>query len=114
MARLLSVNVGLPRNITWQGRTVYTAVWKTPVQGRRMVGRLNVDGDGQGDLDRYFSSMKRASVGTFFVLAFDLTAPGKEDPAGAQKKRYVGSVVWRTETISPEPARHPSLRSKPN
>jgi len=50
MARLLSVNVGLPRDIAWRGRTVHTAVWKDPVQGRRMVRRLNVDGDGQGDL----------------------------------------------------------------
>lgn len=50
MARLLSVNVGLPRNISWQGKTVYTAVWKTAVQGQRKVRRLNVDGDGQGDL----------------------------------------------------------------
>ncbi|HEX4508030.1 MAG TPA: MOSC and FAD-binding oxidoreductase domain-containing protein [Alphaproteobacteria bacterium] len=50
MARLLSVNVGLPRDIPWQGRTVRTAVWKDPVQGRRMVRRLNIDGDGQGDL----------------------------------------------------------------
>src|SRR6185437_4006864 len=48
-ARLLSVNVGLPRDITWRGNTVNTAVWKTPVQGRRMVRRLNIDGDGQGD-----------------------------------------------------------------
>src|SRR5262245_50809435 len=50
MARLLSVNVGQPRDIAWQGRTVHTAVWKEPVQGRRMVRRLNIDGDGQGDL----------------------------------------------------------------
>jgi len=50
MARLLSVNVGLPRDIEWQGKTVHTAVWKTPIQGRRMTRRLNVDGDGQGDL----------------------------------------------------------------
>jgi ferredoxin-NADP reductase/MOSC domain-containing protein YiiM len=50
MARLLSVNVGLPRDISWQGKTVHTGVWKTPVQGRRMVRRLNIDGDGQGDL----------------------------------------------------------------
>jgi ferredoxin-NADP reductase/MOSC domain-containing protein YiiM/ferredoxin len=49
MARLLSVNVGLPRDIAWQGRTVHTAVWKAPVQGPRMVRRLNIDGDGQGD-----------------------------------------------------------------
>ena len=50
MARLLSVNVGLPRDIAWKGRTVHTAIWKEPVRGRRRVGRLNVDGDGQGDL----------------------------------------------------------------
>jgi ferredoxin-NADP reductase/MOSC domain-containing protein YiiM len=50
MARLLSVNVGLPRDIAWQGKTVHTGVWKTPVQGRRMARRLNLDGDGQGDL----------------------------------------------------------------
>src|SRR6516162_5753703 len=50
MSRLLSVNVGLPRDIEWQGKTVHTAVWKTPVEGRRMTRRLNIDGDGQGDL----------------------------------------------------------------
>ncbi len=50
MARLLSVNVGLPRDIDWGGRTVRTAIWKTAAGGPRMVRRLNVDGDGQGDL----------------------------------------------------------------
>ena len=50
MARLLSVNVGLPRDIEWKGRTVHTAIWKDPVRGRCRVGRLNLNGDGQGDL----------------------------------------------------------------
>jgi len=50
MARLLSVNVGLPRDIAWNGRTVHTAIWKDPVPGRCRVGRLNLEGDGQGDL----------------------------------------------------------------
>jgi MOSC domain-containing protein YiiM len=50
LPRLLSVNVGLPRDIAWRGKTVRTAIWKTPVQGGRMVRRLNIDGDGQGDL----------------------------------------------------------------
>ena len=50
MPRLLSVNVGLPRDVAWRGKTVHTGIWKTPVQGRRMVRRLNIDGDGQGDL----------------------------------------------------------------
>ncbi len=50
MVRLLSVNVCLPRDVTWQGKIVNTAIWKAPVDGPRMVRRLNVDGDGQGDL----------------------------------------------------------------
>ena len=50
MAQLLSVNVGLPREIEWKGKTVRTAVWKDAVRGRRKVDRLNIDGDGQGDL----------------------------------------------------------------
>jgi MOSC domain-containing protein YiiM/ferredoxin-NADP reductase len=50
MGRLLSVNVGLPRDIIWQGKTVHTAIWKAPVQGPCMVRRLNIDGDRQGDL----------------------------------------------------------------
>ena len=50
MARLLSVNVGLPRDIVWRDRTVSTGIWKDPVRGRCRVGKLNLDGDGQGDL----------------------------------------------------------------
>jgi MOSC domain-containing protein YiiM len=47
---LISVNVGLPKEVSWQGRTVLTGVFKDPVPGSRRVRRLNVDGDGQGDL----------------------------------------------------------------
>src|SRR4051794_39563763 len=50
MARLLAVNVGLPKDVRWQGRTVHTGVWKQPVTGPLMLRRLNLDGDGQGDL----------------------------------------------------------------
>jgi ferredoxin-NADP reductase/MOSC domain-containing protein YiiM len=46
---LLSVNVGMPKNVPWQGKSVFTGVWKEPVTGPRMVRRLNIDGDGQGD-----------------------------------------------------------------
>jgi len=48
--RLLSVNVGKPQDLNWHGRTVYTAVWKRPVEGPVQVRWLNIDGDGQGDL----------------------------------------------------------------
>jgi ferredoxin-NADP reductase/MOSC domain-containing protein YiiM/ferredoxin len=50
MSSLLSVNVGMPKDVTWRGRTVFTGVFKDPVSGPRTVRRLNVDGDGQGDL----------------------------------------------------------------
>jgi len=50
MPRLLSVNVGLPRDVIWNGKTVRTAVWKSPVTGRRMVRKLDIDGDAQADL----------------------------------------------------------------
>src|ERR1700733_9018569 len=50
MPRLLSVNVGLPRDVTWDGKTVRTAIWKTPVVGRQMVRKLDVVGDAQADL----------------------------------------------------------------
>ena len=50
MGTLVAVNVGLPRDVAWRGRTVHTGVWKEPVDGPRMVRPLNIDGDGQGDL----------------------------------------------------------------
>ena len=50
MGTLLSVNVGMPKDVPWQGKTVFTGVFKEPVAGPRRVRRLNVDGDGQGDL----------------------------------------------------------------
>ena len=47
---LVSVNVGMPKNVPWQGKNVFTGVFKDPVSGQRRVGKLNVEGDGQGDL----------------------------------------------------------------
>ena len=47
--RLLSVNVGRPREVAWDGRTVRTAIWKEQVAGPRIVRRINIDGDDQAD-----------------------------------------------------------------
>src|ERR1700749_216997 len=47
--RLLSVNVGRPRQVQWEGKTVETAIWKDPVAEPRMVRRINIDGDDQAD-----------------------------------------------------------------
>jgi len=48
--KLLSVNVGLPREVEWAGRIIRTSIFKAPVPGRVPVRKLNVDGDQQSDL----------------------------------------------------------------
>jgi MOSC domain-containing protein YiiM len=50
MSRLVSVNVGLPREVDWHGRTVRTSIWKSPVEGPVRVSSLNLEGDRQSDL----------------------------------------------------------------
>lgn len=62
MATLLSVNVGMPKDVAWQGRTVHTGVWKAPVRGPRMVRQLNIEGDGQGDLGGHGGEMRAVLV----------------------------------------------------
>ena len=47
---LVSVNVGMPKNVAWQGKNVFTGVFKSPVSGHRRVRKLNIERDGQGDL----------------------------------------------------------------
>ncbi len=112
MAKLLSVNVGLPRDIEWQGRTVHTAVWKEPVSGRRLVRRLNIDGDGQGDLsghggehravfvyqlDSYRHWEKELARSDFVCGQFgeNLTVEGLSDDAVCIGDRYrIGSALF--------------------
>lgn len=62
MATLLSLHAGMPKDVSWQGRTVHTGAWKAPVRGPRMVRRLNIDGDGQGDLAGHGGEMRAVLV----------------------------------------------------
>src|SRR5215217_3812078 len=62
MATLLSVNVGRPRDVPWQGRMVHTGIWKQPVDGPVMARRLNLDGDGQGDLNGHGGEQRAVMV----------------------------------------------------
>ncbi len=62
MASLLSVNVGLPKDVAWQGKTVRTGIWKSPVDGPARVRRLNIDGDGQGDLNGHGGEQRAVLV----------------------------------------------------
>lgn len=56
--KLVSVNVGLPREVDWRGKSVRTSIWKTPVEGPVKVGRLNLEGDQQSDLSVHGGSDK--------------------------------------------------------
>src|SRR5580692_4621123 len=62
MPRLLSVNVGLPRDVTWNGKTVRTSVWKSPVTGRRMARKLDIDADAQADLEGHGGEQRAVFV----------------------------------------------------
>ena len=60
--RLLSVNVSLPKMVTHKGRSVTTGIFKEPVDGRVMLGTLNLEGDGQADLVGHGGTFKAVYV----------------------------------------------------
>ena len=62
MPKLLSVNVGLPSEVAWQGKVVRTAIWKRPASGRIYARRLNLDGDGQADLQGHGGEIRAVMV----------------------------------------------------
>ncbi len=63
--KLLSVNVSLPREVAYRGKSVQTGIFKEPVDGRVMLRRLNVDGDGQADLENHGGLFRAAYVYTY-------------------------------------------------
>lgn len=79
MATLRSLNVGLPKDVSWNGRTVYTGVWKAPVDGPRMVRRLNVAGDGQGDLGGHGGEQRAVLVYQLDSYAYWRRHFGRDD-----------------------------------
>jgi MOSC domain-containing protein YiiM len=62
MDAIVSVNVGLPRDVEWRGKTVRTAIWKEPVKGRVLAARLNLIGDGQADLSGHGGEQRAVMV----------------------------------------------------
>lgn len=79
MATLLSVNVGMPKDVSWQGKTVHTGAWKSPVHGPRMVRRLNIDGDGQGDLAGHGGEIRAVLVYQLQSYQFWRKQLGRDD-----------------------------------
>jgi ferredoxin-NADP reductase/MOSC domain-containing protein YiiM/ferredoxin len=110
--RLLSVNVGLPKDVEWEGRTVHTGIWKRPVDGPQMVRRLNIDGDGQGDLQghggvnravyvyqieshRYWSKFLKRDDFTYGQFGENFTVEGLADDEVCVGDRYrIGSALF--------------------
>ncbi len=62
MARLVSVNVGLPREVTWRGKTVTTGIFKSPVDRPVALRRHNLEGDRQADLSVHGGPTKAVYV----------------------------------------------------
>ena len=79
VARLVSVNVGMPKDVQWRGKTVHTGIWKTPVDGPVMVRQLNIDGDGQGDLAGHGGEQRAVMVYQTESYEYWKTQLGRDD-----------------------------------
>lgn len=81
--KVISVNVGMPREVMWHGRRVTTGIFKEPVQGRVALRKLNMDGDGQADLSVHGGEHKAVycyQLGHYGYWKAEL--PGRELPLG--------------------------------
>jgi len=112
MNAIVSVNVGLPKNVSWRGRTVRTGIWKEPVQGRVLARRLNLVGDGQGDLAghggeqraimvyqlasyRYWENQLHRSDFTYGIFGENFTVDGLADDEVYIGDRFrIGSAIF--------------------
>jgi MOSC domain-containing protein YiiM len=112
MSHVVSVNVGLPADIEWRGRIVRTAIWKRPVSGRVIARQLNIDGDGQGDLQghggvhravmvyqlasyRYWERVLQRTLSEYGVFGENLTVDGLADDEVCIGDRYrIGGALF--------------------
>jgi len=78
MPFLISVNVGLPREVTSNGKSVTTGIFKTPVDGPVALRRHNLDGDGQADLSVHGGPTKAVYV--YSAQHYDYWRRELEDP----------------------------------
>jgi len=81
--KIVSLNVGLPREVMWHGRTVTTGIYKEPVAGRVALRTLNFDGDGQADLTVHGGEYKAVYCYPVAHYGYWKTElPGRELPMG--------------------------------
>jgi ferredoxin-NADP reductase/MOSC domain-containing protein YiiM len=79
VGRLVAVNVGLPKDVSWRNRVVHTGVWKQSVEGPQMVRTLNIDGDGQGDLGGHGGPHRAVLVYQLASYDYWRTQLGRDD-----------------------------------
>src|SRR5262245_25039452 len=112
MNTVVSVNVGLPKEVEWRGTLVRTAIWKQPVQGRVLARRLNLSGDGQADLSghggeqravmvyqlgsyRYWQNYLRRSDLVYGIFGENLTVEGLADDQVCIGDRFrIGGAIF--------------------
>jgi MOSC domain-containing protein YiiM len=92
--KIESVNVGLPREVMWHGRTVTTGIYKEPVKGRVPLRKLNLDGDRQADLTVHGGEYK--AVYCYPIAHYDYwrkELPGRELPMGMLGENFTTEVL---------------------
>ena len=96
--KLVSVNVGLPREVEWRGRTVTTGIFKSPVEGRARVRTLNLDGDRQADLSVHGGPTKAVYVypGEHYAY-WRQELPGVDLPPGSFGENLTTEGLRETE-----------------
>ncbi len=114
---LVSVNVGLPRDLEWEGKHVRTSIWKDPVRDRVHVGKLSLEGDQQSDPSVHGGVEKavyaypsehyaywRRELPDMELSWGDLR--GEPDDAGASRGEcpYRGSALDRHRAVPRDPA----------
>jgi MOSC domain-containing protein YiiM len=98
--KLVSLNVGLPGEVQWKGKPVWTGIFKSAVTGPRMLSRLNVEGDAQADLTVHGGIYK--AVYGYPVEHYDYwreVLPEMEWKWGAFGKTLQPKAYWKTSSI---------------
>jgi MOSC domain-containing protein YiiM len=98
LVKLVSVNVGLPREVEWRGRSVTTGIFKSPVEGRVRVRSLNLDGDRQADLSVHGGPTKAVYVyPTEHYEYWRQELPGVDLPPGSFGENLTTEGLRETE-----------------
>jgi MOSC domain-containing protein YiiM len=98
--KLLSVNVGLPREIEWNGRVIRTSIFKTPVEDRVRIRKLNLEGDQQSDLSVHGGIDKAVYVYPSGHYSFwHEQLPGADLPWGAFGENFTTEGTLEDTTV---------------